>query len=143
MAKPVTFKFGEMLVAIGDGGSPEIFTSPCGLTTKTFGGTAATADTNVPDCDDPDAPSWLERDVTSLTRDITGTGVLAEAFLDDWDNWFASGDTKNCKVKIGDFEWTGPYILSTFNITGNIGNKLQINVSMQSDGQISRATVSV
>jgi hypothetical protein len=47
--------------------SPEVFASPCGLNSRSFNRTAATNETNVPDCDDPDAASWLERDVVSLS----------------------------------------------------------------------------
>lgn len=142
MARPTTFKFGELLIEVGRGTTPETYEMPCGLTTKSFNATAQTSDTNVPDCDDPDAPSWLERDVTSLSRDISGSGILADEFLDVWDNWFNSGNTKNVRISMGDFRWTGGYILSQFSWTANIGNKVEISVTMQSDGQITRATVS-
>lgn len=142
MAKPTTFKFGELLIEVGDGNSPEVFGNPCGLTSKSFNGQAATNDTNVPDCDDPDAASWLERDVVSLTRDISGSGVLADEFLDVWDDWFESANTKNVRVSLGDFQWTGAYLLTGFEITGDIGDKVKVSVSLQSDGEVTRATVS-
>jgi hypothetical protein len=86
------------LIEVGDGNSPEVFTAPCGLTSKSFNGQAATNDTNVPDCDDPDAASWFERDVVSLSRDITGSGVLAGEFFDTWNDWFEGGDSKKREV---------------------------------------------
>lgn len=143
MAKPTTYKFSELLITVGNGASPEVFGAPCGLTSKSFRGQANTADTNVPDCDDPDAASWLERDVVSLTRDITGSGVLAAEFLETWDDWFVSADTKNCKVTLSKsggatHVWTGAYLLSSFEITGSIGDKVQISVTLTSDGQIAR-----
>lgn len=144
MAKPTTYKFGEFLVEVGDGNSPEVFAAPCGLTSKSLNGQAATNDTNVPDCDDPDAASWLERDVVSLSRDITGSGVLAGEFFDTWNDWFESGDTKNVKVTIGTGTYqkvfTGAYLLSGFEITGSIGDKIQVNVSLASDGEVAAST---
>jgi hypothetical protein len=142
MAKPTTFKFGEFLVEVGDGNSPEIFGAPCGLTSKSFAGAAATNDTNVPDCNDPDAPSWLERDVVSLSRNITGSGVLANEFLETWDDWFHSAVTKNVRITLNDFQWTGAYLLSAFDITGNIGSRVTVSVTLTSDGEIVRALVS-
>lgn len=143
MAQPHTYTFGEMLIELGNGLDPETFAAPCGLTTKSFNGQAATNDTNVPDCDDPDAPSWLERDVVSLSRDISGSGVLAEESLEIWDDWFTSALPKNCRISLidgvnGDRVWSGSYILSGFEITGNKGEKVQVSVTMVSNGEITR-----
>lgn len=143
MAQPHTYTFGEFLIEVGNGATPEVFGAPCGLTSKSFNGQAQTSDTNVPDCDDPDAPSWLERDVTSLSRDISGSGVLAEESLEMWDDWFTSANPKNCQVSLTDGNngtrtWSGSYILSVFEITGNIGEKVQVNVTLLSNGEITR-----
>lgn len=140
--KPTTFKFSEMIISVGDGGSPETFGNPCGLTTKSFNGQANTNDTNVPDCDDPEAASWLERDVVSLTRDISGSGVLADEFLGTWDDWFVSANSRNARIHIGDFQWSGAYLLTAFQITANLGNKVEISVTLSSDGEITRSIVS-
>ena len=142
MTKPTTFKFGEFLIEVGDGASPETFTAPCGLTSRSLNGTAATNDTNVPDCDDPDAPSWLERDVVSLSRDIQGSGVLAGEFFDTWNDWFESADSKHCRVTVGPNAspyqkvFTGSYILSSFQVNSNIGNRVEVSVTLQSDGPV-------
>lgn len=143
MAQPHTYRFGHLLIELGNGGNPETFSAPCGLTSKSFNGQAATSDTNVPDCDDPDAPAWLERDVTSLSRDITGSGVLAEESLETWDDWFQSADPKNVQVSLTDGDdgtrtWSGSYILSGFEITGQFGDKIQVNVTMLSNGEVTR-----
>lgn len=134
--KPTTFKFKDFVVEIGDGNSPEIFGAPCGLTQWSLNGQAATNDTNVPDCDDPDAPAWTERDVTTLTRDLTGSGVLAKEFMSKWEAWFNSADSKNAQITLGDIMWTGAYLLTGYDITAQSGNKVQISITMQSDGQI-------
>jgi hypothetical protein len=141
MTKPTTFRFGEMLIEVGDGASPETFGAPCGLTTKAFNGAAQTQDTVVPDCDDPDAPAWNERAVTALSRDISGNGVLAKEFLETWDDWFSSGLSRNVHITIGQDQWRGAYVLNTFDITADLGQKLKVNIAMQSDGQVTRANV--
>lgn len=137
--KPTTFKFGQMLIEVGDGASPEVFTAPCGLRTKSFNLQVETQEDNVPDCDDPDAPAWKEREVTGLSRDITGEGVLADEFLTTWDDWATSGNPRNVRITVGDYVWTGAYFLTGFEITGQIGNKVNVSVTMQSDGEVTRA----
>jgi hypothetical protein len=138
VSKPTTYKFGEFIIEVGNGASPEVFGLPCGLTSKSFAGNANTNDTNVPDCDDPDAMAWLERAVVALSRDITGSGVLAKEFLATWDDWWTSGNSKHARITIDPYTWSGSYVLSRFEITGTLGNKVQVNVTMTSDGQVTR-----
>ncbi|WP_204279469.1 phage tail tube protein, partial [Enterobacter asburiae] len=66
----------------------EGFSAPCGLNSRGFNRTAATNDTNNPDCTDPDAASWLERDVVSLSGSLSGAGVVADEDYDVWETWF-------------------------------------------------------
>lgn len=142
MTKPTTLKFGEFLIKVGDGADPEVFAAPCGLTSKGFNASADTTDDSVPDCDNPDAPAWKERSVTAIARDISGSGVLSQEFLQTWDDWFVSGLPKNCQVEFGDLVWTGPYVLSTFNVSADQGAKLKVTVALQSAGEITRAAAS-
>ena len=118
MAQASTLRFGEFLIELGDGADPETFTAPCGLSSREFNRTAATNDTNVPDCDDPDAPSWLERDTTSLSASLSGAGVVAAEDFATWDTWWQSGETKNVKISLnGDanLEWLGPFKCTALN----------------------------
>lgn len=139
MTKPTTLAGTKLLIMVGDGASPEVFAEPCGLTTKKFSLNAASSTTNVPDCDDPDAPSWTERDVTALSGQTTGSGVLGTESFAVWKEWAMSGESRNCRVKLntaalGWFE--GQFILSTFTLTGEKGTRMQVEVSLDSDGQL-------
>jgi predicted secreted protein len=140
VAQASTLRFGEFLIELGDGGTPtETFAAPCGLNSREFNRTAATNDTNVPDCDDPDAPSWLERDTTSLSGSLSGAGVVAAEDFATWNTWFESGETKNVKISlVGDaeLEWIGPFKLTALNITGTRGARVTFTTSMESDGEI-------
>lgn len=146
MTLPTTLKFGKFLVLLGDGASPENFVAPCGLTTKGFNRSASTKDTNVPDCDDPDAPTWTERDVVALSGTITGSGVVdAGEDFNAWDDWFTSALPKNVKIKqnkVGAKEWLGSYILTKLENTVQLGEKVQFSVELQSTGAIVPSTVS-
>lgn len=135
MTQATTLKFSQFLVQLGNGASPELFASPCGLNSRSYNLTAATNDTNVADCDDPDAPSWLERDTVSLSRTIAGAGVVADEDFDTWNDWAESGESKNVKITLGARVWIGPYKATKLNLTGSRGKRVEFDVSLDSDGE--------
>src|SRR5690606_12756163 len=95
----------------------------------------------VPDCDNPDAAAWTERDVQSMSATISGSGVLAVASLPTWEDFLDSTDSVNCKVEITQADskvivYEGKFHLESFEVTAEVGNKLQVSVTMQSDGEI-------
>jgi hypothetical protein len=137
MAQATTYPFSKLLIKVGDGATPEVFTDPCGLTTKGFTRTANMNDTNIPDCDDPDAPSWLGRDVVSYAAQIAGNGVLAEESREVWEDWWNAGETRNVRIELGTVAaWIMPAKMQEFAITGERGNKVQMNVNLVSDGAV-------
>ncbi len=136
MAQASTLTFSRFKIELGNGVTPEVFAAPCGLNSRGFNRTAATNDTNVPDCDNPDAPSWLERDVTSLSGSLSGAGVVADEDFDTWNDWFESGESKNVKITLGARVWIGPMKCTQLNVQGNRGSRVTFEVSMESDGEI-------
>lgn len=136
MTQASTLKFSQFLIKLGDGASPEVFASPCGLNSRGFSRTAATNDTNVPDCDDSDAPSWLERDVVSLSGALSGAGVVADEDFDTWNDWFESGRSKNVQITLGSRIWVGAAILSKIDITGSRGKRTEFSASIDTDGEL-------
>lgn len=139
MAQATTLRFSQFLISLGDGATPEVFSAPCGLNSREFNRSAASNDTNVPDCDDPDAASWLERDTVSLSSSLSGSGVVAAEDFSVWNTWFESGATKNVKIEMtGDasLTWIGPYKLTALNVTGNRGSRVTFTASMESDGEV-------
>jgi predicted secreted protein len=141
MAKPTTFPFKDMLILIGDGATPtEVFTAPCGLKTKNFELSANSNEVQVPDCDDPDAPAWIERVVATMTGTIAGNGIMAKESFPLWRDWALQGVTKNARVQLIGAAmgyYAGAFILSKFGISADLGDKVQVDVTMDSDGQIS------
>ena len=49
MAQPTVLAGTKLLILVGDGGSPEVFAQPCGLTTRGITFTASTNSTLIPD----------------------------------------------------------------------------------------------
>ena len=143
MAQPITANASKMQIKIGDGATPtEVFDYPCGMTTKALNFTKNTNETNVPDCDDPDAPSWIQRGVLSLSADISENGILSMADLSVWQDFFESTNSRNVQVWIDvpaaehGGHWDGKFHLTGFNITAEQGNKVNAAVTMVSDGEI-------
>lgn len=133
----------KLLIKVGDGATPEVFSTPCSINAErgiTF--TAGVNDQDIPDCSNPDAIAWVVREMTNLSASITGSGTLdtedAEFFFD----WLKSEDPKNVKVIVdvpaarGGVIFTGSFHLTEFSITGNRGEKMQASISLSSDGEI-------
>ena len=143
MAKPITVAASKMIVKLGDGATPtEVFTAPCGMTTKGLNITKNTNEVNVPDCDDPDAPVWVERGVVSMSAEISESGILAMESLEDWLTFLDSTISRNVQVWLDvpasehGGHWNGKFLLTGFNVTAEQGNKVQAAVTMQSDGPV-------
>lgn len=136
-----TATFGEFLILLGDGASPQVFADPCGVNSRGFERTAAMNETNVPSCTDPNAPSWLQRDVVSLSVNMPFSGVLASESLSTWDDFFESGVAKDVRVEAyGTHIWEGKAKLQNFNVTGNRGQRATFSATLVSDGAFLRQT---
>lgn len=140
MAKPITISASKLLIQLGNGASPEVFSAPCGLTTKGITFTKNMNDITVPDCDDPDAAAWVERGVVSLSASIAGNGVLAMESHDTWLEAYQSTESVSARVLLteathgGWFE--GKFHLSTLTENGSLGDKVQVTVALDSDGPV-------
>lgn len=142
MARPSTLSSAKLILLLGDGASTEIFTAPCGLTSRGINFSKETNDVTVPDCLDPDAPAWTERVTSALSGTISGSGILALEAFATWRSFFFSTATKNVRIKIdttlalnGGY-WQGKFHMTTFNVTGDIGDKIQVEIELQNDGEI-------
>lgn len=141
MAQAQTFRFSGYRVLLGDGADPEVFSAPCGFTERSISFNRELAETNVPSCSDEDAPSWLERDVTSMSATISGQGVLEATALPIWLGLLSTTASFNARVelwregvKVG--HWQGAFALESFETAGTKGERVTVNVSMPSDGEV-------
>lgn len=140
MAKPTTLAGAKVLIMIGDGAGPEVFTAPCGLSTRGINFSKETNDVTVPDCDDPDAAAWVDRLTTSFSSTISGSGLLAKEAVSTWRAFFESSLPKNCRVKLdggsGWGYWSGAYLLTTFNVGGDRGELATVEIELISTGTV-------
>lgn len=141
MARPTTIPFKDFILKIGDGAAPEVFGKPCGLTSQGLNFTKETNEQQVPDCDDPDLAAATERAVTATSATFTGEGILAAEFLPEWWAFYNYNGSRNCTIQLVapttmGGQWAGKFILTGFNVTASLGEKVGVAVEMLSDGVI-------
>jgi predicted secreted protein len=136
--KATTFRYGQFLILLGDGAVPEVFTDPCGVNSRGFNRTTNMNETETPDCDDPDAVAWLERDARSKSAELPIAGVVADESFDTYDAWFESGASKNVRVEMGARVWEGAAKIANLNVQGERGQRINFTASLVSDGPFLR-----
>lgn len=133
----------QILIMIGDGESPEVFSHPCLINTdRGIQFSSSTTQEVVPDCDDPSAPAWVSTEVDGLNATISGAGMLDVASVEEFYAYYTSGANKNIKVKInktGGRTFTGAYKLTEFGITGTRKSKATCSITLVSDGAVTDA----
>lgn len=121
-------------------GVPITYAAPCGLTTKNFSLTKNLQELDIPDCDDPDAPSWIGRDVQNLSATISGDGVAAAESVPDWNAAAISTESVPMKVEIefttGMKTFTGYFIVDNLTFGAESGGRVTLSINAQSDGEI-------
>ena len=149
MAKPVTLKFGAGVMYFGDKATPEVFTKMCGFTDLELTVEKETNDTTVPDCDDPDAASWTERDVVALSWSIAMNGVAAVGSLDQIEEASFSSDSTHIRLEISragtgvgtpNRRYAGSAHIK-HKLGAKVGEKWNIQVSGEGDGALVKSNV--
>ena len=141
MALAKTLKFGQQVVLLGDGATPEIFSAPCGFESLSLSVNIQTSETNVPDCADPDLPAWLVSSEVSKQMVITGEGVLDTDTMQMWREWLADGGEKTVRWKTsgakadGGGHYEAPGIMSEYSERGPRGELWQIGVKINLNGK--------
>jgi hypothetical protein len=133
----------KLVLKVGDGASPEVFTAKCSINSErgiTFSST--TNDFNEIDCADPEKIAWLLREKANLSASFTGAGTLNTPDVAEFFAWLVSPDSVNCQVVVdvpaadGGIIFLGAWHLTDFGITGDRGAKQETTISLVSDGAI-------
>ena len=147
MALPTTIDGNLIILSVGDGESPEVFTPICGMNTVSFNRTARTNDDFVRDCADPAEPAERVVSVTGKQADITASGYIntataAQTLIED--SMFVS---LNWRLTYYDddgttvlYHRTGPAKLIGYNETAPENGKSTAELTLASDGVWTRTT---
>ncbi|WP_266030422.1 phage tail tube protein [Brucella intermedia] len=142
MAQAKTLKFKDQILLLGDGATPtEAFAAPCGFTSLNMTVNIETNTTNVPDCEDPELPAWLESDEVSKQMVLGGSGVMDRDAMQVWRDWLMNGGEKNVRwltagtAAEGGGYWSAPAILTQYEETGERGQRWQNNIQVTLNGK--------
>jgi len=147
MALAKVLKFGEQLLLWGDGANPEVFTPLCGFTSLELTVNIETNSTNVPDCDDPELPSWLVSSEVSKQMQLGGSGVIDTDALELFNAWLLDGGEKNFRWQTvgvanpgANGYWMAPGILSQYGQTGERGQLWNQSTTILLNGRPTRVS---
>jgi hypothetical protein len=124
--------------------APNVFTKLCGFSKIEYTFEKDMSDVVVPDCDDLDAPSWVERDVVSLSASFSCAGVASKESIGYIEAATLSSDSINARVRIIGFgegsSTPDKLIAGKFHIKHKVdlpnGERIQISVDGESDGVV-------
>jgi predicted secreted protein len=144
MTKPNTILGTQLLLKVGNAGSPETFTHPCLINAdRSIEFTAGGNKVEVPDCTNPDDPVWTEFVKQTLECALSGAGKLdaVGATIASYTTWLTSKDPKNVQIWLGTIgHWAGAFHLTKFGVTGTRGDKAEVSIGLDSDGAVTWTT---
>lgn len=132
-------KGSDMLIKIGNNGTPEAFTALAGLRTKTLAFNAETVDITNSDS----ANKWREllEGAGIKSASLSGSGVFKDVASDETARAaFFAGAIKNYQVVIPSFGTIeGPFQISQCQYAGEHNTEVTYEISMESAGEITFA----
>jgi TP901-1 family phage major tail protein len=125
-----------LLIQIGDGADPEVFSNLCGLTTRSFDMSANDVDTTVTDCDDPAATPQKTGTPGIKSRTFTGSGkFIAGASSGAFVGYVTDAVTFNAKVIVpGLGTFTGAWYVTSFSFKGDVEGSMEFDATFMAGG---------
>ena len=120
-----------LLIRVGDGAEPEVFSNMCGITTRSFNMSATEIDTTIPDCENPGGPVVRTAEPGIQNRTFNGSGKFvsganASVLLDH----VRAGTTFNAEVVVpGDGTYTGAWFVSEFEFSGEMEGNMDFSAT--------------
>lgn len=147
MALATTIKSGRLRVLLGNSDTPIVYTAPCAFTDKSWSFAKEVTESQVFDCDNPDAAAWIEGDVLSRQIRINGGGLLATESLPTWLAAWQSNDPIPARLEIQTgastyVTFTGLIHVTNVEMVGNrTDGRAQIRVEAVSHGEMAQGAV--
>jgi TP901-1 family phage major tail protein len=127
----------DLLIKLGDGGGPEVFTAIAGLRTTSLGFNAQTIDITNADS----ANMWRELLANAGVRQasVSGSGVFKDAASDATvRSIFFNQDLKNWKIVVPDFgEIAGAFAVTALQYEGTYDGEVRMSLTLASAGALS------
>jgi hypothetical protein len=144
MATEPNFSGRRLLIRVGNGASPEVFSLFC-----TFNGDraiqfdAASTDEMDIDCDNPTAVAFTVTTVDSLSATVSGSGRVKAVDVPEFFEWYTSGEARNAQVEIdavGGVQFDGQLLLLSWNVNGGETGSATADLTMKFTGPVTMDT---
>lgn len=120
-----------LLIKIGDGATPEVFTNLCGIKTRSYNLSASEVDTTIPSCTNPGGPVQKTSRPGISNRTFSGSGnfvssVASKAFVSKVIN----NEQFNAQVVVpgvGTFE--GSWMVTDFSFSGDVEPNMEFSAT--------------
>ena len=134
----------QLVIQFSDGGSPETFAHSCTInTSQDFTIEATTVDATEPDCDNPNAPSWVLRAVDTLSASINGAGTMDPPSYGILRDKMLAGEAFNVRVTLlglsgaqGGGYFLGSYVMTTLGAAKEGKGFVSSTVALASTGEV-------
>lgn len=130
----------QLVVMLGNGASPEVFTAVNVInTSRSITFTVNTETEELVDLEDQSAPAQTVRSVKSSDCKIDGAGMASKEDVGEWIA-FAQGGKRNIKVTDGTNTITGPFILTSFQLGGERTKTVENTLTLEQAGALDVVT---
>lgn len=101
-----------------------------------------TVEDSLVDLNDLSAPAQTIRRVESFDTKVDGSGSLPKADTGNWSSWaMGNAAVRNCKISYANTTVSGPFVLTSFSISGERLQQVQAQVTLEQAGPVTIATV--
>lgn len=128
-----------MLVKIGDGADPEVFSNLCGLTSKSLTMNNSAIDVTTPDCTTPEGALWTETLAGVKNISISGDGLFEDSAAELRANTIAMANDNivNMQVVVPDFgTYAGAFRIDSLEYGGAAEGGVTYSLSLGSSGVV-------
>lgn len=133
-----------LLVKIGDGASPEVFSNLCGLNSKAMTINNSSIDVTTPDCSTPGGALWTETLNGLKNVSITGDGFFEDSASELRMNTVAMAADNSCNftVTVPAFgTYAGAFRIASLEFGGETEGGVTYSLSLESTGAVTFTAV--
>lgn len=140
MATKPNFSGRKLLIRVGNGASPEVFSVKCSFNgDRAISFSSSSTDETDIDCDDPTAVAYTVTVVDSLSVEVSGGGRVKADEVPFFFDWWRSGEPKNAQVAIDavdGVEFEGQLLLLNWSVNGGETGSATSDMTMKFTGPV-------
>lgn len=128
-----------LLVKIGDGADPEVFSNLCGLNSKALTINNSSIDVTTPDCSTPGGALWTETLNGLKNVTVTGDGFFEDSASETRMNTVAMAADNSCNftVTVPAFgTYAGAFRIASLEFGGETEGGVTYSLSLESTGAV-------